>query len=160
MKRKILKIIYFLSFIPYLLMIFSIIFRKYVIGDVELHGIERFWETIKYFFLEDIFYPIIPTCLTFQMCYIFRNNDKIMFKCSFIPYIFLLLFGVKSAIFGASFIGDKLYYGFEGYYIGVFSTGVYYTIVFPILPIYLIFQIAFIIVKRKSRKKQLDNINN
>ncbi len=134
MKSKIFKIIFILSFIPYVYILYLILFGRYTLNDIE---------------------PIIPACLTFQMCYIFRRKTKIMFICSFIPCIFVLLLGLQYACFGGHFIGDTLYYGLEGFEIGIFCGFYYYFMVFPIIPICLIFQIGYIIIKLKNRKNSL-----
>lgn len=153
MKSKILKIIFILSFIPYVYILCSILFGGYTLNGIELKGMERLSKRIVSTFKYEIFEPIIPTCLTFQMCYIFRRKTKIMFMCSFIPCIFILLIGLQCALFGGSFM-ENTFYGLEGFKIGIFS-GFYYFIVFPILPICLIFQIGYIIIKLKNRKNNL-----
>lgn len=78
MKNKIPKIIFILSFIPYIYILSSILFGKYILNDVELKGIERLMKNIvssyQYYVYE---IPIIPTCLTFQICYLFRKSLKL-----------------------------------------------------------------------------------
>ena len=155
MKSKIFKIIFILSFIPYLYILYLILFGRYTLNGIELKGIERLLKNIVSTLQYEIFTPIIPTCLTFQMCYIFRRKSKIMFICSFIPCIFILVLGLQYAFFGGRFIGDTLYYGFEGFEIGIFCGFIDYFMVFPILPICLIFQIWYIIIKLKNRKNSL-----
>lgn len=153
MKSKIFKLIFILSFIPYLYVLSSILFGGYIVNGVELHGIERLSKRIMSDFKYFIYYvPIIPICLTFQMCYIFRKKSKIMFICSFIPYLFVLLLCLQYAIFGGRFLGETLYYGFDGFVIGVFGAFAYYVLRVPILPICLIFQIGYIIIKLKNKK--------
>lgn len=153
MKSKILKIIFILSFIPYAFLLYPILFSRYVVNDIELHGIERLLKIIESIFHDCIYaMPIIPICLTFQMCYIFRKKTKIMFLCSFIPYLFVLLLGLKYAVFGGTFGGETVYYGWDGFEIGIFATFVYYIINFPLLPICLIFQVGYIIIKLKRNK--------
>ncbi len=155
MKSKIFKIIFILSFMPYVYILCSILFGRYTLNGIELKGIERLLKNIASTFQYEIFVPIIPTCLTFQMCYIFRRKTKIMFMCSFIPCIFVLLLGLQYAFFGGRFIGDTLYYGLEGFEIGILCGFIYYFMVFPILPICLIFQIGYIIIELKNRKNSL-----
>lgn len=153
MKSKIFKLIFILSFIPYVFVIYSILFGKYTANGIELNGIERLSKIIilKYHHYTYAT-PIIPTCLTFQMCYIFRKNSKVMFMCSFIPYFFALLLSLQYAIFGGRFLGETLHYGWNGFIIGIFGIFVYYVIDFPILPICLIFQIGYIIKTKKQKK--------
>ena len=74
MKSKILKIIFILSFIPYIFTVCGVIFSIFGDGIVTKQLLRL---------LEDIFesflvIPIIPACLTFQMCYIFRKKGKVM----------------------------------------------------------------------------------
>ena len=153
MKSKILKVIFILSFIPYILIIPTMIFQKHIVNGVELKGLERVIEVLNSYFTEYAYItPIIPVCLTFQMCYIFRKNDKVMFGCTFIPYLFLLLIGLQTAIFGGTFIGDTVYYGLEGFEVGFGGAFIYYSFLYPILPICLIFQIILIVVKLRKRK--------
>ncbi len=150
MKSKIFKLIFILSFIPYVYIMCSILFGGYILNGVELQGIERL---LKRSMLDFYYYiypvPIIPTCLTFQMCYIFRRKTKIMLMCSFIPCIFVVLSGLHYAFFGGQFFGDTLYYGFEGFVIGIFFGGlICYVKCFPLLPICLIFQIGYLINRK------------
>lgn len=154
MKSKIFKIIFILSFIPYAYILYSILFGKYVVNGVELQGVERLLKNISSTLQYEIFLPIIPTCLTFQMCYIFRGKAKIMFICSFIPFIFMLLLGLQYAFFGGRFLGDTVYYGLEGFEIGIIGGLFYYVIAFPILPICLIFQIWYTIKSVKNNLKE------
>jgi len=151
MKSKILKIIFILSFIPYLYILSFILFGGYIENGVELHGVERIFQSIKDIFqmFIDIF-PIIPICLTFQMCYIFRENFKIMFMCSFIPYIFVLLTCLKYAFWGVEFLSSNLLYGIEGFLVGI----IYYVIGIPIIPICLIIQIIGYINNKKKNSKE------
>ena len=156
MKSKILKLIFALSFIPYLFILFYILFGKYILNGVELYGIQRLWNILKDIFEEFIFItPILPACLTFQMCYIFKNRTKIMFLCSFIPCLFVLLLGMYGAFFGARFFGETLSYGLDGFFIGIFFAFYYYIFNFPIIPICLVFQISCIIIKLKNKKTNL-----
>ena len=149
MKSKKFKSIFILSFIPYAYILCWILFAKYTVNGVALHGIKRLFECIKdIFHLYIALYPLIPICLTFQMCYTFRRNSKIMLKCSFIPYIFVLLTCLQYAFWGVTFFGSKSY-GLEGFLVGV----IYYVIGIPLLPIYLIFQIIVYIINRKKFKR-------
>jgi len=150
MKSNILKFIFILSFIPYILILYSILFSGYIVNDIELQGTKRLLRSIvSHFHIYVYVKPIIPTCLTFQMCYIFRKKTKIMFICSFIPYLFVLLLALLCAIFGDVFLGETVYYGFDGFELGLFKALIYYIIGFPILPICLIFQVGYIIIKLK-----------
>lgn len=153
MKIKIAKIIFIFSFIPYILIIPAIIFQKHTVNGVELQGLERVVEVLNSYFIQNAYIiPIIPACLTFQMCYIFRKNGKIMFLCTFIPCLFVLLIALQTAIFGGSFIGDTVYYGFEGFEVGLGVAFIYYALVYPLLPICLISQIVLIVIKVRKRK--------
>lgn len=150
MKSKIFKFIFILSFIPYVYILCWILFGRYIVNGAELHGIERLLESIKDIFQMYIaLFPIIPICLTFQMCYIFRRKSKIMFMCSFIPYIFVLLTCLQYAFFGVKFLGSKSY-GLEGFLVGI----IYYVMGIPLLPICLIVQIIGYISNRKKNLKE------
>lgn len=152
MKSKIAKIIFILSFIPYILIIPAMIFQKHTVNGVELKGLERLIAVFDSYFSDYIrITPIIPVCLTFQLCYIFRKKGKVMLGCAFIPYLFLLLIGLQTAIFGATF-DDVVYYGFRGFEIGLTEAFVRYIILYPILPVCFIFQIVLIAIKLRKRK--------
>lgn len=153
MKSNIFKLIFILSFVPYVFIIYSILFGKYTANGIELSGIERLSKIIILRY-HDYTYaaPIIPICLTFQMCCIFRKNSKAMFICSFIPYFFALLLPLQYAVFGGRFLGETLHYGWDGFVIGLFGIFVYYVIDLPLLPICLIFQMGYIVIKLKNRK--------
>lgn len=155
MKSKILKFIFILSFIPYVYILCTILFGRYILNDVELQGIERLIQRTIYSYRYYVYeIPIIPTCLTFQLCYLFRKKPKLMFICSFIPCLFILLLRIQYAITGGKFLGDTLYYGSEGFEIGIFCGFAYYILKLPIIPICLIFQLICIILKFKKMKKQ------
>lgn len=150
MKNDFFKFIFILSFIPYLSIFSFIFFGEYYVDDVELHGIQRLLQSLVSFFEYYIYAkPIVPTCLTFQMCYIFRNNSKTMFICSFIPYLFALLIPIYSAFSGIGFIGET-FYGYDGFRLGFIMIFLSYIISFPIIPICLIFQIRYIIKNSKK----------
>lgn len=150
MKSKIFKFIFILSFIPYVYILYLILFGGYTVNGVELHGIQRLFKKIDAIFSMFIaLFPIIPILLTFQMCYIFRRKPKMMFMCSFIPYIFVLLACLQFAFFGVDFIFDETY-GLEGFLLGI----IYYVMGIPIIPICLIVQIILYINIRKKNLKE------
>ncbi len=154
MKNIILKVLFILSFIPYLLLVYSIFFGKYIINGVEIQGMELILKNLSHVFSPSsfsIFSPIIVACFTYQMCYIFRKNFKRMLICSFIPCAFILLLALHGALFGAKFLGDTLYYGFEGLYIG-FLVGIIYYTSYLIIPACIIFQIICLVINHKKKK--------
>ena len=75
---------------------------------------------------------------------------------SIIVLIFILLLGIQYAIWGGRFLGDTLYYGLEGFNLGIFFGFIYYTLKLPLIPACLTFQIICGIVKIKKRR---NNVN-
>ena len=137
------------------MVISSILFGTYIIDDAELQVREGLFESIEeafYCYVYEI--PIVPICLTVGMCYIFRNKTKIMFICSFIPCVFVFLFGVISAFNGISLLGESLTYGFGGFWLGIFiASFLCYCLNCPVIPICIVFQIICIIRKLKNKIK-------
>jgi hypothetical protein len=158
MKDKILKIIFVLSFIPYLVIIGTIaygtIFGIYSVNGVEVKGLEKFLSNIGNAYWYSICIPIIPACLTYQMCYINRKKPKAMFLCSFIPCAFVLFMGVIDAIFGISIMSSaNMSYGFEGFQLGVIIGFMIYCTIYPIIPVCMLFQLGCIIYQAVKNKK-------
>ena len=154
MKNIVLKVLFILSFIPYLLLIYSILFGKYFINGIEIQGMERILNNLSYAFSPNsfsIFSPIIVACFTYQMCYISRKNFKRMFICSFIPCVFIILMGLHGALFGARFFGDTLSYGLDGLYFGVLVGIIYYTS-YLLIPVCIVFQIICLIINRMKKE--------
>lgn len=150
MKVKILKVLYYLSFLGYAFVIYMILSGQYYLNGVELQGIQRLLTNLKtyiYYYLFSI--PIIPMCFTYQMCYKFRNNRKKLLLCSFIPCLFILLLGLYHAILGVKFF-DETSYGLPGFMIGVVGGLYSYTIIL-LLPMCLIFQI-YLFIKGFKKK--------
>ena len=150
MKVKILKVLYYLSFLGYAFVIYVILSGQYYLNGVELQGIQRLLTNLKtyiYYYLFSI--PIIPMCFTYQMCYKFRNNRKKLLFCSFVPCLFILLLGLYHAIFGVKFF-DETSYGLPGFMIGVVGGLYSYTIIL-LLPMCLIFQI-YLFIKGFKKK--------
>lgn len=156
MKSKILKIIFILSFIPYIFTVCGVIFSIFRDG-IEQQQLLKLLDNV---FECGIVAPIFPACLTFQMCYIFRKKRKAMFICTFIPCAFALLAILKYMVFGINFLGDTMYYGLDAFGIGLIGVFVYYVMYYPILPICLIFQIVLInskLIRNKKAKKIKNN---
>ncbi len=156
MKNKVFKIIFILSFIPYLLVLYGICGG--IIGIfAELKELIRMFEDTYYF--SCVMVPFVPACLTFQLCYIFRKKRKIMFMCSFIPYIFAFLVSVREAVSGIPYMNSTVYYGLEAFDIAFYGVLEFYY--FPLLQICLIFQIVLIIlaiIKKIKPKALIQNI--
>lgn len=164
MKSKGLKIIFILSFLPYLMIISSLIFGSYTVNGVELQGMERFIKILgSSLYSLFVWQPIGLACFTFQMCYIFRKKPVVMFLCSFIPYVAGILFALYSAIAGVTFLSDELLYGVEGFIIGLIGVCVYFVLNFPLLPLCVIFQVTCVIVflvRRSKKNKESVNVTN
>ena len=163
MKEKLLKIIFILSFIPYLVIVGTIvygtIFGIYSVNGVDVNGLEKFTYYLGNAYWYGIYIPIIPACLTYQMCYINRKNPRIMFLCSFIPCAFILFMGIIDSIFGVSILSSvNMSYGFEGFQLGVVIGFMIYCTIYPIIPVCMFFQLGCIIyqaIKKKKEKTEL-----
>ena len=110
MKSKIFKILFILSFIPYVYMLYSILCGRYTLNGVEINGIDRILNRAAFvfpYYVRNV--PIIPACLTFQMCYLNRKKGNMMFMCTFIPLLFTLLVGLLCVFGGASLMGKPIY---------------------------------------------------
>ena len=159
MKIKILKIIFkvifILSFIPYLLVLYGICGG--IIGVFSgLKELIRMFEDTYEFCC--VLTPTVPACLTYQMCYIFRKKRKIMFICSFIPCIFAFLVAIKESISGIPCM-CATYYGLEAFDDAMYGILEIYAH-FKIWQICFIFQIVLIIlaiIKKMKSKTQLQN---
>lgn len=73
-----------------------------------------------------------------------QKAPKIIFILSFIPYLLVLISGIAAAIFGAGFFFTN-YYGWDGFVLGVIISAMGMTTVIPIIPVCLIYQIAYIL---------------
>ena len=163
MREKILKIIFVLSFIPYIAIIGTIvygtIFGTYSVNGVDVKGIEKFLYCLESAYWYSIIIPIITACLTYQMCYINRKKPRIMFLCSFIPCAFILFMGIIDSIFGISILSSaNMSYGFEGFQLGVVIGFMIYCTIYPIIPVCMFFQLGCIIyqaIKKKKEKTEL-----
>ena len=81
-----------------------------------------------------------------------QNTFKTFFILSFIPYILVFLLGLGAAFQGATFLGDTLYYGLEGFEIGIIGGLMYLSVVIPIC---LCFQLGYAIAKLKNRNRKI-----
>ncbi|MDE7363858.1 MAG: hypothetical protein K2N27_03065 [Ruminococcus sp.] len=73
-----------------------------------------------------------------------KKIPKIILILSFAPYVFCLLYGICSAIFGFGFIFNTSY-GFDAFMISIVLMGLllcYY----PVIPICLIYQLVYLAV--------------
>ena len=152
MKSKIFKILFILSFIPYVYMLYSILCGRYTLNGVEINGIDRILNRAAFvfpYYVRNV--PIIPACLTFQMCYLNRKKGNMMFMCTFIPLLFTLLVGLLCVFGGASLMGKPIY-GIDGFKLGVAGCLYTYVLIIPIFPICLIFQIGYLISKKAKKQ--------
>ncbi|MCL1866709.1 MAG: hypothetical protein FWF82_04800 [Oscillospiraceae bacterium] len=134
-----------------------------------------------YWFDFNIRHIIIFTCLIYQTTYIlalrslpYKENHqtgigvksnrktgkaaKIFLWLSFVPYAFVILMSICSAIFGtrewAALFGEgRLIYGFEALQQDIFLLTAALTIVFPVIPICLVYQIVYLTVKIVKKRK-------
>jgi len=85
---------------------------------------------------------------------------KIMFWISLLPYVILLVMGIWHAFFGFTFF-SATYTGWEGFVNSVFILGWACCVIYPVLPVCLLYQMIFLIYMiakrwKKNREKQED----
>lgn len=66
---------------------------------------------------------------------------KIILILSFAPYVFCLLYGIYSAIFGLRFLFSTSY-GFDAFMSSIVLTG-FFLCYYPVIPICLIYQLVY-----------------
>ena len=86
-----------------------------------------------------------------------RRIFRFIFMLSFVPYALSLLLGVEGAVFGERFLGDTLYYGWDGFLLGMVGAYVRFVMKAPVLPVCLFYQIVYIFVKWRERKRNGNN---
>lgn len=144
--KKTLKIIFILSFIPYLYLLLNFFTLKCFINGNEIHGFERLLEVIKSNFDMLLYSPVFPTCIFIQTCYICKLQKKMIF---IFPLIIILLAGLKSMFSGFTFITSAAVYGLEGFKDSLLLSLFYYSIIYPIIPIGFIIQL--ILIKKRDK---------
>lgn len=91
MKNKVIKIIFILSFLPYILILISgisVAFSGVSIFSNTVYGINAFLIYISLIFSNfKIMIPIVFVCFFYQICYIFRKKIKFFKKMSAKKYI-------------------------------------------------------------------------
>jgi hypothetical protein len=78
------------------------------------------------------------------------NGDRIWFRLSFVPFMLMLLYGVYSAFFGIDFLWSRTY-GIDGFLLAMMFGGIA-LVVIPVLPLCIVWQIIYIIRRRKEKK--------
>lgn len=80
---------------------------------------------------------------------------KIILWISRLPYVILFVMGIWHAFFGFTFF-SATYTGWEGFVNSVFILGWACCVIYPVLPVCLLYQIVYTIYVfvMKSRKKQ------
>lgn len=76
-----------------------------------------------------------------------KKIPKIIFIISFLPYLFILLYGIFHAFAGVSFF-NSTGYGFEAFIITIFFMLYIFTLEIPIIPICVIFEVCYIFRKK------------
>jgi len=90
-----------------------------------------------------------------------KKSKRISFIISFIPYILLILTGMYYSIFGyQGMFSNTLYYGWSGFEMSVFWITLAFTLQIPILPLCIIWQIIYLIVRHKEKRGNNDNRKN
>ena len=86
-----------------------------------------------------------------------KRIAKIALWISLLPYVILPLTGIWHAIFGFTFFAAT-YTGWEGFTNSVFILGWACCVIYPVLPVCLLYQIVyaicFVVAKRKKMKEK------
>lgn len=162
MKKKIPKILLIISFIPYALILIYGMYSAFA-GFTFLYtvyGFEALFSAtiLALWILCSI--PIIPVCLIYQTAYFLKRKcniedntlkiiKKIVLLISFLPYTFVLIYGIYSAFAGFRHIGHTIY-GVNGFCCAVVEETKYlcfYPVIPPCLAYQLVCLINFIIKK-------------
>ena len=150
----VLKVIFIFSLIPYLYFLYAVSVGKYIHDGVEVKGIARVIEMFNsYIWYFNMRIPLFPVTFTYQMCYLFRNKPKIMFACSFIPIVILIIYSIHTSIEGVGFMTSTI--AGSDAFILTMMYGLFLYVVVPILPGCLVFQIVFLIVRAKKKRREL-----
>ncbi|MBR5684466.1 MAG: hypothetical protein IKW96_14525 [Ruminococcus sp.] len=80
------------------------------------------------------------------------NADRIWFRLSFVPFLLMLLYGVYSAFFGIDFLWSRSY-GLDAFLIAVLFGGIALVVV-PVLPLCIVWQVIYLIRRRKVKKAE------
>ena len=86
-----------------------------------------------------------------------RKIFKIILWISFVPYVVLLAMGIWHAFFGFTFFAAT-YTGWEGFVNSIFILGWACCVIYPILPVCLLYQIIYMVyaIIEKRKKKHED----
>lgn len=79
MKSKVVKTLFIISFLPYLLVLIYGIIRSFLgfpFLFTVIYGFDAFVFSIVYVLYTFTIIPVIPICLIFQVCYILKNKVK------------------------------------------------------------------------------------
>lgn len=88
------------------------------------------------------------------------NKLKIIFLISFVPYILLLIPACYNAVFGyydAPLLpggASQTYYGFEAVKYTIFWYGFIFSIIIPVFPICVVYQIIYLIITINKKIRQ------
>jgi len=87
-----------------------------------------------------------------------KQRAKIVLWISLLPYVVLIVMGIWHAFFGFTFF-SATYYGWEGFINSIFILGWACCVIYPVLPVCLIYQMGYlvytVIKKRKMKKEKI-----
>lgn len=88
--------------------------------------------------------------------YIKKNLSKIILIITFIPYALLIIYAIYSAFTGVGFM-DSTTYGIDAFFTALFLLTIIFFSYIPILPICIVYQLSYFVIKLNKKKKTKKN---
>jgi hypothetical protein len=177
---KLKKVILFISLLPYVYLILSSLYYAVFgytynfAGAETIYGSRAFLDKIinRFWFDNFIMFNFIglfcTCCIAYQIYYLINiqrkktpvlskrrlNIKKILFITSILTWIMYFLSGIYALFFGYKsemFFSTNIYHGFEAFRMAMIWNLVAFTFI-PILPITLIYILAYLISKKRHKK--------
>lgn len=85
-----------------------------------------------------------------------KKRYRVCFIVSLLPYALVLVYAVYSAIHGIQYsfmVSSNILYGFDGFIYAFVMTLIWNVMIFPILPICMAYQIAYMVTRKSENKK-------
>ena len=85
-----------------------------------------------------------------------KKRYRVCFIVSLLPYVFVLVYAIYSAIHGirhSFMMSSNILYGFDGFIYTFVMTFIWNIMIFPLLPICMAYQIAYMVTRKSENKK-------
>ncbi|MDE7364413.1 MAG: hypothetical protein K2N27_05955 [Ruminococcus sp.] len=172
MKKKIPKIILILSFVLYAFVLLYGVYSAFAGFTFfsTVYGVEAFVGAIILALWILCSIPVIPVCLIYQTAYFLKRKcniedntlkiiKKIVLLISFLPYTFVLIYGIYSAFAGFRDIGHTIY-GVNAFCEAVVEETKYLCF-YPVIPPCLAYQLVCLIsliIKKHTIKNPISKL--